>query len=73
MKVKKLLHRLELPENKKDAKVKEKTKILLKNVLTVLEEEGTKLNDKAIEKYRAYKDKTKARFEKFNEDTRSNF
>jgi hypothetical protein len=52
LKVLKLLHRLEIPEDKKNAKVIEKNKILLKNVLSVVDEERLKLNRKTSEVYK---------------------
>jgi hypothetical protein len=73
LKIMKLIHRLEVPNDQKNEKIAQKTKILLKNVLTVLDEEGHKLNDAAKLKYSAYKLKTKERIIQLEESAKSKF
>lgn len=50
LKVLKLIHRIEVPEDKKECKTTEKAKILLKNTLTLLEEERKDLQEFAKKK-----------------------
>lgn len=51
LKIMKLIQRIEVPKDQKDEKIVEKTKIMLKNVLGLLDEEGHKLNDAAKLQY----------------------
>lgn len=69
----KLLHRLEVPKEQKNEKVVAKSKIMLKNILKVLDEEGHKLTDLTKAKFQIYKENTKNRFHKIEEQTKSKF